>query len=296
MSSQSASDRLRQLLKGPDFLIMPCCYDGLTAKLIQEAGFPLTFMSGFGVSAVRLGLPDTGLISYGEIVDQLQHICSAATIPVIGDGDTGYGNAVNVKRTVHGYIRAGAAGIMIEDQKSPKRCGHTRGKDVVDKKTAIHRMRAVIEARDEARAMGRDIVIVARTDARETRGLGEAIERGNRFEEMGADIIFVEAPKTEAEMERICAEVNGVKMANMVEHGKTPILPPDALASMGFAIAAYPLTLLSAAAFAMKKALAALKNGDIYDPLLDFKDLQQLVGFPQYNETLNRLEGHEDLS
>ncbi len=294
MSSQSASDRLRQLLKGPDFLIMPCCYDGLTAKLIQEAGFPLTFMSGFGVSAVRLGLPDTGLISYGEMVDQLQHICSAATIPVIGDGDTGYGNAVNVKRTVHGYIQAGAAGIMIEDQKSPKRCGHTQGKDVVDQKTAIHRMRAVIEARDEARSMGRDIVVVARTDAREIHGLGEAIERGNRFNEMGADIIFVEAPRSEAEMERICAEVDGVKMANMVEHGKTPVLPPDALASMGFTIGAYPLTLLSASAWAMKRALAALKNGDRVDHLLDFKDLQKLVGFPHYNETLHRLEGHED--
>lgn len=293
MANESASDRLRQLLKGPDFLIMPCCYDGLTAKLIQEAGFQLTFMSGFGVSAVRLGLPDTGLISYGEMVDQLQNICSATNIAVIGDGDTGYGNAVNVKRTVHGYIQAGAAGIMIEDQKSPKRCGHTQGKNVVEQKTAIHRMGAVIEARDEARSMGRDIVVVARTDARETHGLGEAIERGNRFNEMGADIIFVEAPRSEAEMERICAEVEGVKMVNMVEHGKTPVLPPDALARMGFTIGAYPLTLLSAAAQAMKRALAALINGDIYNHLLDFKDLQELVGFPQYNETLNRLEGPE---
>lgn len=293
MANESASDQLRQLLKGPDFLIMPCCYDGLTAKLIQEAGFQLTFMSGFGVSAVRLGLPDTGLISYGEMVDQLRNICSATNIPVIGDGDTGYGNAVTVKRTVHGYIQAGAAGIMIEDQKSPKRCGHTQGKDVVDQKTAIHRMRAVIEARDEARSMGRDIVVVARTDARETHGLGEAIERGNRFSEMGADIIFVEAPRSEAEMERICAEVEGVKMANMVEHGKTPVLPPNSLARMGFTIGAYPLTLLSSAAYAMKRALAALINGDIYEHLLDFKDLQELVGFPQYNEALNRLEGPE---
>ena len=293
MANQSASDRLRQLLKGPDFLIMPCCYDGLTAKLIQEAGCPLTFMSGFGVSAVRLGLPDTGLISYGEMVDQLQSICSATNIPVIGDGDTGYGNAVNVKRTVHGYIQAGAAGIMIVDQKSPKRCGHTQGKDVVDQKTAIRRMRAVMEARDEARSMGRDIVVVARTDARATHGLGEAIERGNQFNEMGADIIFVEAPRSEAEMERICAEIEGVKMANMVEHGKTPILPPDALASLGYTIGAYPLTLLSAAIYAMKRALAALMNGDIYDHLLDFKDLQELLGFPQYDETLNRLEGPE---
>lgn len=293
MDNKSVSDRLRQLLKGPDFLIMPCCYDGFTAKLIQEADFPLTFMSGFGVSAFRLGLPDTGLISYGEMVDQLQSICSVTHIPVIGDGDTGYGNAVNVKRTVHGYIQAGAAGIMIEDQKSPKRCGHTRGKAVVDTKAAVNRMRAVIEAREEARAMGRDIVVVARTDARETHGLTEAIERGKRFYDMGADIIFVEAPRSEKEMARICTEIKGVKMANMVEHGKTPVLPPEALASLGFKIGAYPLTLLSAAAYAMKKALAALKSGETYSHLLDFKDLQALVGFPLYDETLSRLEGPE---
>jgi 2-methylisocitrate lyase-like PEP mutase family enzyme len=293
IANKSVSDRLRQLLKGPDFLIMPCCYDGFTAKLIQEADFPLTFMSGFGVSAVRLGLPDTGLISYGEMVDQLQSICSVTHIPVIGDGDTGYGNAVNVKRTVHGYIQAGAAGIMIEDQKSPKRCGHTQGKEVVDTKAASNRMRAVIEAREEARAMGRDIVVVARTDARETHGLTEAIERGKRFYDMGADIIFVEAPRSEEEMARICTEIKGVKMANMVEHGKTPVLPPETLASLGFKIGAYPLTLLSAAAYAMKKALAAVKAGETYNLLLDFKDLQALVGFPLYDETLNRLEGPE---
>ncbi|MFC1761057.1 oxaloacetate decarboxylase [Planctomycetota bacterium] len=290
MPTQSNSDRLRELLKGSYFLIMPCCYDGLTAKLIQEAGFPLTFMSGFGVSAVRLGLPDTGLISYGEMVDQLRNICSISHIPVIGDGDTGYGNAVNVKRTVHGYIQAGAAGIMIEDQKSSKRCGHTRGKDVVDQETALLRMRAVMEARDEAKSQGRDIVVVARTDAREIHGLEEAIERANRFHGMGADIIFVEAPRDEAEMQRICSEVEGVKMANMVEHGITPVLPPATLASMGFKIGAYPLTLLSAATCAMKKALDALAQGNSYDPLLDFKDLQKLVGFPQYNEALSRLE------
>ena len=144
---------------------------------MQEAGFSFTFMSGFAVSAARLGLPDTGLISYGEMIDQLRNICTVSRIPVIADGDTGYGNAVNVKRTVHGYIQAGASGIMIEDQKSPKRCGHTMGKEVVDRKTAVSRIQAVIEAREEAKDDGKDIVIMARTDARATHGLEEAIER-----------------------------------------------------------------------------------------------------------------------
>lgn len=288
---KSPSATLRRLLQGPQFLIMPCCYDGLSAKLIQDAGFSFTFMSGFAVSAARLGLPDTGLISYGEIVDQLRNVCSIAHIPVIADGDTGYGNAVNVKRTVHGYIQAGAAGIMIEDQKSPKRCGHTLGKEVVDREASIRRMQAAMEARKEAMAAGKDIVIVARTDARATHGLDEAIERAKRFADMGADILFVEAPYSEEEMATICREVGGCQMANMVEHGKTPVLPPSRLEELGFKIAAYPLTLLSAAVYAMKKALSALKKGEGFDDLLDFKDFQSLLGFPEYDETLDRLEG-----
>jgi len=153
--------RLRKLLEAPEFIIMPCCYDGISAKLIQHCGYSLTFMSGFAVSAARLGLPDTGLISYGEMLDQGRNICSTVDIPVIGDGDTGYGNTLNVKRTVHGYIRAGFAGIMIEDQRSPKRCGHTIGKEVVEREDALLRLRAVIEARDEARDRGEDIVIIS---------------------------------------------------------------------------------------------------------------------------------------
>jgi len=281
---------LRKLLKNPEFLIMPCCYDALTAKLIREAGFSITFMSGFAVSAARLGLPDTGLISYGEMVDQLKNICSITRIPVIADGDTGYGNAVNVKRTVHGYIQAGAAGIMIEDQKSPKRCGHTSGKEIVDRKSAAGRMQAAIEARKEARHEGKDIVIMARTDARATHGLEEAICRMKIFSDMGVDILFVEAPCSEEEMETICREVPGCHMANMVEHGQTPVLPPVRLEELGYKIAAYPLTLLSASIYAVKKALSSLKNGKSFDDLIDFKDLRSLLGFPEYDETLRRLE------
>jgi 2-methylisocitrate lyase-like PEP mutase family enzyme len=289
------SATLRRLLQEPQFLVMPCCYDALTARLIQGAGFSLTFMSGFAVSAARLGLPDTGLISYGEMADQLRDICSVARIPVIADGDTGYGNSVNVKRTVHGYIQAGAAGIMIEDQTSPKRCGHTMGKDVVDRETSIGRVRAAIEARKEANSEGKDIVIMARTDARATHGLEEAIERAKIFAGMGADILFVEAPYSEDEMAAICRDAGGCHMANMLENGKTPVLPPKRLEELGYKIAAYPLTLLSSSLHAMRKALSALRKGEPFHDLLDFKDLQALLGFPEYDDTLNRLEGRKGI-
>jgi 2-methylisocitrate lyase-like PEP mutase family enzyme len=285
--------RLRQLLESPEFIIMPCCYDGISAKLIQQCGYSLTFMSGFAVSAARLGLPDTGLVSYAEMLDQGRNICSSVDIPVIGDGDTGYGNTVNVKRTVHGYIRAGFAGIMIEDQRSPKRCGHTTGKEVVDREEALMRMRAVIEARDEARDRGEDVVVVARTDARDTHGLSEAIERARRFVETGADIIFIESPVSEKEMHRICVEVGGCQMANMVEYGKTPVFPPESLKEMGYKIAAYPLTLLSSAVYAMREALHDIRKGKQPERILDFSELQAVVGFPEYDETLRRLESEE---
>ena len=291
MSGQSnATVRLRQLLEHPEFIVMPCCYDGISAKLIQQCDYSLTFMSGFAVSAGRLGLPDTGLISYAEMLYQGRNICAAIDIPVIGDGDTGFGNAVNIKRTVHGYIRTGFAGIMIEDQRSPKRCGHTSGKKVVEREEALMRMRAVIEARDEALDRGEDVVIVARTDSRNTHGISEAIERAKRFADMGADIIFIEAPLTEEEMHKICSEVGGCQMANMVEHGKTPVLPPAMLKEIGYKIAAYPLTLLSSAVYAMREALHYIREGKMPARMLGFTELQSVVGFPEYDETLKRFE------
>lgn len=282
--------RLRELLAQPGLLRMPCCFDALSAKLIQQAGFPLSFMSGFAVSASRLGLPDTGLISYGEMVEQGRQICQAVSIPLIGDGDTGYGNVVNVQRTVLGYAAAGFAGIMIEDQLAPKRCGHTRGKEVIDREAAIERMAAVIDARAQLRQAGQDLVIIARTDARATRGLDEAIARAQRFAEMGADVLFVEAPCSEQEMQQIAREVPGNKMANLVEQGDTPVLPPARLAELGFKIAAYPLTLLSASVAAMQQALLALQGEQHPTQLLPFSELQQVVGFPQYDATLQRLQ------
>jgi 2-methylisocitrate lyase-like PEP mutase family enzyme len=278
------AQRLRALLAEPGLHVMPCCFDALSAKLIEEAGFALTFMSGFAVSATRLALPDTGLISYGEMLDQGRNLCGAVSIPVIGDADTGYGNALNVKRTVHGYAGAGFACAMIEDQVAPKRCGHTRGKEVVARGEALSRVRAAVEARDE----GAGILVMARTDARATAGLDEAIARGRAFAELGADIVFVEAPHTEEEMARVCSEIPGPKMANLVEDGDTPLLPPARLGELGYQIAAHPLTLLLVSVHAMRKALAQLKSGQHPTDRLGFGELQDLVGFPAYDHALAR--------
>ncbi len=281
------ADRLRQLLAGPDFLLMPCCFDGLSARLVERAGFPLTFMSGFAVSAARLARPDTGLISYGEMLDQGRSILEAVSIPVIADGDTGYGNAVNVRRTLQGYARAGFAGIMIEDQVAPKRCGHTQGKEVVDRAEAYGRIRAAVEAR----AAGADIIIMARTDARATHGLDEALWRLQAFVDLGADILFLEAPRDEAEMRAFCDALPGPKMANMLEEGVTPLLPPARLAEIGYKIAAYPLTLLNTAVFAMREALAELKAGRVPARRVDFATIRQIVGFEDYDRLLERYTG-----
>ena len=274
----SPAQALRDLLAGPDIIVMPCCYDAFSARMIERAGFPLTFMSGFAVSAARLGMPDTGLISFAEMVDQGRNICSAISIPMIGDGDTGYGNALNVKRTVAAYAQAGFAGIMIEDQVAPKRCGHTRGKQVVEFDEACQRLQAAVDARDE----GADILIMARTDARATHDMDEGMRRMKAFADIGADIHFLEAPQSEDEMRRFCAEIPGPKMANMVEQGATPVLPPAALQEIGYKIAAYPLTLLLAVVPVIERALAALKEGRHPEGLATFTDLQEIVGFPEY--------------
>ncbi len=284
----SPATRLREILAKPEMQVMPCCFDALSARLIEEAGFPLSFMSGFAVSAAKIGAPDTGLISYGEMVGQGRDICNAVSIPIIGDGDTGYGNALNVKRTVQGYAQAGFAAVMIEDQVAPKRCGHTKGKMVVDRETAYSRIEAAVDARNE----GADIMILARTDARHTEGLDEALTRAQQFGQIGADILFVEAPRTEEEMRRVCGEVPGIHMANLVEGGSTPILPPALLQDIGYRIAAYPLTLMSAAMKAMNDALAEMKEGrHPASQVLEFAELRRLVGFDAYYEAESRYAG-----
>ncbi|MCG6862856.1 MAG: isocitrate lyase/PEP mutase family protein [Chromatiaceae bacterium] len=273
---------MRQLLAGQELLLMPCCFDALSARLIELAGFPLTFMSGFAVSAARLALPDTGLISYAEMLDQGRSILDAVSFPVIGDGDTGYGNAANVRRTVTGYARAGFAAVMIEDQVAPKRCGHTRGKEIVDRSEALARIRAAVDAREG----GADILIMARTDARATHGLGEALWRMQAFADLGADILFLEAPRDEVEMASFCAHVPGPKMANMLEGGVTPVLQPQRLQEIGYRIAAYPLALLNSAVYAMRDTLRALAAGRAPPRSVDFATIRGIVGFDEYDRTL----------
>lgn len=284
MTTRAAA--LRNLLSQDTCHPMPCCWDALSAKMIDQAGFPFTFMSGFAVSVARLGQPDVGLISYGEILDQGRNICAATSIPVIGDGDTGYGNALNVERTVKGYMQAGFASIMIEDQVAPKRCGHTKGKLVVERAEALDRVRAACNARDEADG---DILILARTDARALHGLDEAIWRAQQFAKIGADILFVEAPETEAEMQRATTEAPGIHMANMVEGGTTPILPPERLHELGYNFAAYPLTLLSASMAAIKSSLTDITGGKHPEErILDFAELRKIAGFDDYYEAEQR--------
>ncbi len=288
MTIASPAERLRALVARPGIRLMPCCFDALSAKLIERAGFELTFMSGFAVSATRLALPDTGLASYGEMVEQAAAIAGAVSIPVIGDGDTGYGNAVNVKRTVRGYARAGMACVMIEDQLAPKRCGHTRGKQVVPRDEALARVRAAVDAQRELRAEGGDVLVMARTDARATHDLDEAIARARAFAALGADLLFVEAPRDEAELARVAREVDAPLMANLVEDGDTPWLPPDRLAALGFKIAAYPLALLGASVRAMRDALERLAEGHQAERRVSFAELREIVGFDWYDAESRR--------
>jgi 2-methylisocitrate lyase-like PEP mutase family enzyme len=285
------AQKLRDLLAQPDIEIMPGCHDALSAKLVAEAGFKVTFMSGFAVAAARLGLPDTGLISFAEMLDSLRNCCSAAgKVPVIGDGDTGYGNALNVQRTVIEYARAGAAGVMIEDQVSPKKCGHTHGKQVISRGEARTKIRAAVDAKADA-----DILIMARTDARAVHGFDEALVRCQDFEEAGADIIFLEAPESEDEMRRFCAAMTKPCMANMVPGGKTPVLPPDQLHKLGYKLAVYPVMLLSSSIAAMQATLEALRphSKTPLPPAISFTDLQSVVGFPDYWSRETRYQAKE---
>lgn len=284
------AQRLRALLAEPGLHLMPGCFDALSAKLIAEAGYKVGFMSGFAVSAARLALPDTGLISFAEMLDSLRNCCAAVPdLPMIGDGDTGYGNALNVQRTVIAYARAGAAAVMIEDQLSPKKCGHTKGKQVISRAEARLKIRAAVEARGAA-----DILILARTDARAVHGFEEALARCRDFEAEGADIIFLEAPESEDEMRRFCAAMKRPCLANMVPGGKTPILPAAELERIGYRLAVYPVMLLSAAISAMQASLIALSAGPgaQLPPMVTFAELQKIVGFPAYweNETRYRAE------
>jgi len=279
---------LRKLLSKPGLLLGPAAYDGISARLTEESGFDFAFMSGFSVAGGRLAKPDTGLLSFAEMLDQGRCMHEATrSIPIIGDGDTGYGNAMNVKRTVSQYAAAGFAGILIEDQEWPKSCGHVRGKRVIPQEEALARIKAACDARDELDSPEK-IVIIARTDARQAVSFQEAMARAAAFADVGADVVFADALESEAEMRTLCAEVpSAFKMANMLEGGgKTPILSPQELEQMGFKLCAYPLSLLGVSINAMRSALYGLKQGNIpvAPQMPSFEELQAAVGFPGYFE------------
>ena len=280
-ASKPKADKLKKLLDQKDIIVMPGCYDALSAKLIEKEELNAGFMSGFAVSSTKLGMPDTGLISFSEMAEQVRNICNVTSIPIIFDGDTGYGNAVNVYRTVRGFADAGAAAIMIEDQKWPKKCGHTKGKDVVEVDEANSRIKAAVDA---SKMNNKDILVMARTDAIATRGLDDAIKRMQKFSELGADILFVEAIKSKEDMKRVIKEVPGHHMINLIEDGETPLLEMNELEDMGFKIAVFPLTLMSASVKIMQESLKNMKNKTYNTNVSKFSDLRDIVGFNEYYE------------
>ena len=279
--SKPKADKLKKLLDQKGIVVMPGCYDALSAKLIEREGINVGFMSGFAVSSTRLGMPDAGLISFSEMAEQVRNICNVTSIPIIFDGDTGYGNAVNVYRTVRGFADAGAAAIMIEDQKWPKKCGHTKGKDVVEIDEANSRIKAAVDA---SKMNNKDILVMARTDAIATRGLDDAIKRMQKFSELGADILFVEAIKSKEDMKRVIKEVPGHHMINLIEDGETPLLEINELEDLGFKIAVFPLTLMSASVKTMQESLKNMKNKTYNTNVSKFSDLRDIVGFNEYYE------------
>jgi len=279
--SKPKADKLKNLLDQKDIIVMPGCYDALSAKLIEREELNAGFMSGFAVSSTKLGMPDTGLISFSEMAEQVRNICNVTSIPIIFDGDTGYGNAVNVYRTVRGFADAGAAAIMIEDQKWPKKCGHTKGKDVVEVDEANSRIKAAVDA---SKMNNKDILVMARTDAIATRGLDDAIKRMQKFSELGADILFVEAIKSKEDMKRVIKEVPGHHMVNLIEDGETPLLEMNELEDIGFKIAVFPLTLMSASVKTMQESLKNMKNKTYNTNVSKFSDLRDIVGFNEYYE------------
>jgi 2-methylisocitrate lyase-like PEP mutase family enzyme len=279
--------RLRKLLAGDELIVAPGIYDGISAALVGKLGFPAAYMTGAGVSASGWGLPDIGLLTLTEMAERARVFAGLLDVPLIADADTGYGSPINVVRTVREYERAGVAAIQLEDQEFPKRCGHLTGKEVIDAERFAIVLEAALEARRDP-----DTVIIARTDARAPLGIEEAIDRARRYAAVGADVIFVEAPQSVEEIERIAAEVDATLLLNNVPGGLTPEVDPARLTELGYRIAIHPGVVLGAVAQAAIGALSALGEQTLTttpDPAGFF----DLFGLTAWNELGQRYRAHD---
>jgi 2-methylisocitrate lyase-like PEP mutase family enzyme len=289
--TQTGAARLRELLARPGIIRSLGAHDVFTALIVEQAGFETVFIGGFGTSASQLGLPDLNFLGMTEMADAVRRMAGRVRIPVIADGDTGHGDLHNVARTVATFAGAGAAGILIEDQVAPKRCGHFEGKAVIPVAEMVLKLKAAQRAREDP-----DFVIIARTDAREPLGLEEAIERVNRYGDAGADVVFIEAPLSEGELERIPRAVRYPLLANMLTGGKTPILPVRNLEQMGYKIAVCPIESLLVTARAMQALCQALQREGRVDTLVgpamaSFTEVKEILGLDTFLNLRSELEG-----
>ncbi len=289
----SKTKSLSELLSEPGLIIAPGAYDALSAKLAVQAGALAVYMTGFGLAGSHLGLPDIGLMSAAEMVERVRAMSAAAgATPLIADGDNGHGGPLNAARLARAYEQAGAQCIQIEDQVFPKRCGHMEGKEVVSMADAAQKIAAAADARSS-----KDFKIMARTDARATHDLDEALRRGEAFLKAGADILFIEAPRDLKEMERVCATFKGVPLlANMVEDGKTPMLDAKELEELGFKIAIYPVSALLAVTKRLQEVYATLLRGEglaANEPRVTFQTYNELVGLPELLASAAKIAGEE---
>ena len=276
------------MLATPEIVVLPGAYDALSARLAERAGFSAMFTTGFGFSASVLGQPDFGLLTMSETMERVRHICAAVSVPVVADMDTGYGNPLNVQRTVRECIAAGAAGIILEDQEWPKKCGHFEGKKVIPAEDHAAKLRAAADARERG-----DLIIIARTDARAPLGLDEAIRRGKLYRDAGADVVFVEAPQSVDELRAVKAAIPDVPLfANMIEGGKTPLLTYEELQGLGYKMVVFPLTALLAATRAIQRVYGELfekkTTAGVADALAGFHEFEEIVGVPELREAEGR--------
>lgn len=286
-SETDPGTELRSRIEEPEIAVMPGVYDALSGLLAEQAGFGTVFTSGFSISATRLGEPDLGLLTMSENLDQIRSIVGGLSVPLVADLDTGYGNALNVQRTVSEAMDAGVAGGILEDQAWPKRCGHMEQKRVVDADEHARRIRAAADVRAEREA---DFVIIGRTDAREPHGLEEALRRGHMYADAGADVVFVEAPQSRAELETVADEFAVPTFANMIEGGRTPYLPAEELGTIGFDIVVYPLSGLFAATRSLQEAYGTLAADGTAGAVeaVDFDEFEAAIGAAAVRERERR--------